>query len=195
VGLWVLDVPLVRLLFGHGEFDPRSTELVVFALHFYALGLISHAIVEISVRVFYALHDTWSPVLVGVAAMALNVLLSLLLVGALQHGGLALANSTATSLEMIVLLALLHRRMQGLELGKLGKSVLRNGIAAAVMALAVVMGVKWLQANPAVSGMASDWLVALGGIVLAVVTYGGVALLLGSNEARWLLGLVLRKRT
>jgi putative peptidoglycan lipid II flippase len=194
VGLWVLDVPLVRLLFEHGEFDPRSTELVVFALQFYALGLISHAIVEIGVRVFYALHDTWTPVLVGVGAMALNVVLSLLWVGALQHGGLALANSVATSLEMLVLLALLHRRMQGLELDKLGKSLLRDGIAAGVMALLVGAAVSWLQANSVVGDGVGVWLVAMGGIALAIITYGAMALLLGSGEARWLLGLILRKR-
>ena len=54
VGLWVLDVPLVQMLFEHGKFDPHSTEMVAFTLHFFALGLLSHAIVEIAVRVFFA---------------------------------------------------------------------------------------------------------------------------------------------
>jgi putative peptidoglycan lipid II flippase len=192
VGLWVLDTPLVRLLFEHGEFDPRSTELVVFALHFYALGLISHAIVEIGVRVFYALHDTWTPVLVGVGAMALNVLLSLLWVGALQHGGLALANSVATSLEMLLLLWLLHRRMGGLEVSVLGASVVRNALAAALMALAVWGGLRGLQ-TMGLDATLTLWLAALGGIALAVVSYGVATLLLGSGEARWLLGLVRRR--
>jgi putative peptidoglycan lipid II flippase len=97
------------------------------------------------VRVFYALHDTWTPVLVGVGAMALNVALSLALVGLLHHGGLALANSTATTLEMITLLTLLNRRMDGLEVGVLGRSVARDVIAAALMALVVWAGVSWVQ--------------------------------------------------
>lgn len=193
VGLWVLDVPLVRMLFEHGKFDPRSTALVVFALHFYALGLISHAIVEIGVRVFYALHDTWTPVLVGVGAMALNVVLSLLLVGTLQHGGLALANSTATTLEMLLLLGLLNRRMGGLQMVALGKSLLRNGVAAGVMALVVWGGVRWLQSFSALDAVVSVWLAALGGMALAVVSYGVAALLLQSAEARWLLQLFLRR--
>ena len=193
VGLWVLDVPLVRMLFEHGKFDPRSTELVVFALHFYALGLVSHAIVEIGVRVFYALHDTWTPVVVGVGAMALNILLSLLLVGTLQHGGLALANSTATTLEMLLLLALLHRRMEGFEAGALGKSLLRNGLAAAVMALIVWGALRWLEGIGGLDEVTGVWLAALGGITLAVVSYGVVTLLLRSAEAQWLLGFALRR--
>lgn len=194
VGLWVLDVPLVRMLFEHGNFDPRSTELVVFALHFYALGLISHAIVEIGVRVFYALHDTWTPVMVGVGAMALNVILSLLLVEMLRHGGLALANSIATTVETLLLLFLLNRRMGGLEAGALLQSLLRNGAAAAVMALVVWGGVRWVQGIGALNEVVGVWLAALGGMALAVASYSAVTLLLGSAEARWLLALVLRRR-
>jgi putative peptidoglycan lipid II flippase len=193
VALWTLDVPLVRMLFEHGEFDPHSTEMVVFALHFYALGLVSHAIVEISVRVFYALHDTWTPVSVGVGAMALNVLLSLWLVRVLQHGGLALANTVATTLEMGLLLAILSRRMAGLDALALGKSVARSGVAAAVMALAVWAGVRWVQSAVGMETMAGVWLAALGGGALAVVSYGVVSLLLGSEEARWLLNLARRR--
>jgi putative peptidoglycan lipid II flippase len=193
VGLWVLDVPLVRVLFEHGEFDPRSTEMVVFALHFYALGLVSHAIVEIAVRVFYALHDTWTPVRVGVGAMALNVLLSIWLVTALQHGGLALANSAATTVEMLLLLALLNRRMQGFEIAALGKSVVRSAIAAALMALVVWAALRW-QGMVGIDPTVRDWVAALGGGVLALATYGASALLLGSTEARWLRDLMLRQR-
>jgi putative peptidoglycan lipid II flippase len=189
VGLWVLDMPLVRMLFEHGKFDPRSTQMVVFALHFYALGLISHAIVEIGVRVFYALHDTWTPVVVGVIAMAFNVLLSFALVGVLQHGGLALANSIATTLEMLSLLALLNRRVGGLQLQTLVTSLARIVIGCAIMALVTWASVRWLQGFAGLG----VWLAALGGIALAVVSYGASTLLLGSIEARWLLALILRR--
>jgi putative peptidoglycan lipid II flippase len=192
-GLWVLATPMVRMLFEHGEFDPRSTGLVVFALHFYALGLIGHAVVEIAERVFYAMHDTWAPVLVGVGAMALNVVLSLVWVGRWQHGGLALANSVATSLEMLWLLALLHRRMGGLELGELGRSLLRNGIASGLMALLVWRASeRWQESSP-LGEVATVWLAALGGIALAAASYGVLALLLRSGEARWLAGVLLRR--
>jgi putative peptidoglycan lipid II flippase len=193
VGLWVLDMPLVRMLFEHGKFDPHSTQMVVFALHFYALGLISHAIVEIGVRVFYALHDTWTPVVVGVIAMAFNVLLSFALVGVLQHGGLALANSIATTLEMLSLLALLNRRVGGLQLQTLVTSLARIVIGCAIMALVTWASVRWLQGFAGLSGMVGVWLAALGGIALAVVSYGASTLLLGSIEARWLLALILRR--
>ena len=110
--LFVLDEPFVELLFQRGRFDAASTQAVAYALRFFALGLVAHAVVEIVVRVFYALHDTATPVVVGVAAVALNILFSLALIGRLSYGGLALANSIATALEMLVLLILLGRKVR-----------------------------------------------------------------------------------
>jgi putative peptidoglycan lipid II flippase len=192
-GLWVLDYAVVRLLFEHGEFGPRSTELVVFALHFYAIGLISHAIVEIGVRVFYALHDTWTPVLVGVGAMALNVLLSLLWVGMLRHGGLALANTVATTLEMLLLLILLHKRLGGMEVGALATSLIRSALAAGIMALVVWAMLRWFASLSGLGVIAGEWLPALGGVVVAVATYGVTSLVVGSTEARWLINVARRR--
>jgi putative peptidoglycan lipid II flippase len=193
VGLWTLGESWVRLLLEHGEFGPESTALVVLALRFYAVGLMGHALVEIGVRVFYALHDTWTPVMVGVGAMALNVLLSLWWVGPLQHSGLALANSVATTLEMFLLLWLLHRRMAGIQARALGPSLLTTAGAAAVMAVGVWLWQGGVSALPGLGPVARVWLAAVGGLGIAALVYGLAALSVGSREARWLFALLLRR--
>jgi len=109
--LFWLREPLVVLLFRRGAFDAAAVALTGYALAFFAPGLIGHVVVEIVARAFYALKDTLTPVLVGVAAMTLNIALSLLLIRPLAHGGLALANSLATLAEMGVLLLFLRRRL------------------------------------------------------------------------------------
>jgi putative peptidoglycan lipid II flippase len=43
--------------------------MVAWALLWYAAGLVGHALVEILSRAFYALHDTRTPVTVGVITM------------------------------------------------------------------------------------------------------------------------------
>src|SRR5690606_9535426 len=121
---------LIEVLLQRGAFSAESTRLVAYALTFYALGLMGHATLEIVVRAFYALHDTWTPVLVGMGAMALNIALGLWWVNSLQHGGLALANSVATTLEALLLLWLLSRRMHGIEGRRLLDSVVRSTLAA-----------------------------------------------------------------
>src|SRR5690606_5217377 len=103
--LILLHKPVVALFFQGGAFTSQSTQMVAWALLWYAAGLVGHCMVEVLSRAFYALHDTRSPVLVGGAAMGLNIALSLAFsawfqrLGWQPHGGLALANSLATALE------------------------------------------------------------------------------------------------
>ncbi|MEZ4635835.1 MAG: murein biosynthesis integral membrane protein MurJ [Caldilineaceae bacterium] len=196
VGLFVLRVPLIQVLLQRGNFDAESTAAVAYALQFYALGLVAHSLVEIVVRVFYALHDTFTPVVIGVGAMILNIVLSVLWIDVLGYGGLALANSVATGVEMAVLLWLLARRVDGFSLSALLGGSLRSAAASAVMGVAVWGWLLWLggQANWA-AWLPVGWVAALGGLLVAVVVYAGAALLLGAEELRTAMSLLNRRLT
>ncbi|HSD84757.1 MAG TPA: murein biosynthesis integral membrane protein MurJ, partial [Anaerolineae bacterium] len=115
VGLLVLSIPIVQLLFERGRFTETSTEFVAAALSAYALGLIGHSGVEILARAFYALHDTRTPVLLGIVSLVINLVLSVALINVLHVTGLALANTTAASLEMVLLIVVIRRRLGGLD--------------------------------------------------------------------------------
>ncbi len=184
--LILLRQPIVSLLLERGAFDSFDVDMTAFALAFFALGLVGHAVVEIAARGFYALKDTLTPVLVGVAAMAANVLLSLLLIRPLAHGGLALANSAATLAEAGVLLWLLRARLGGWDEKRVGRSLVSTLAAAGVMAAIVFallrLGAGWSQSAQAV---------IIGG--LAVVIYAGAAWLFKSPEVKGLRGLVRRR--
>jgi putative peptidoglycan lipid II flippase len=144
VGLILLRYPLVQLLYQRGEFSARSTEMVAWALLWYAAGLVGHALVEILSRAFFALHDTRTPVTVGVITMGGNIVLSLVFsawfarIGWMPHGGLALANSVATGLECIALVILIRRKLNGLEGGYVWQGVGISALGTALMAAAVV---------------------------------------------------------
>jgi putative peptidoglycan lipid II flippase len=138
IGLMVLGEPVIRLFFERNQFTPESTALTAYALVFFAIGLAGHATVEIVDRVFYALHDTRSPVLVAIGAIGLNVVLSLILMRtALNFGGLALANSIAALVEAGVLIRLIHARLPGVDMRGLGTSLVRMLAASLVMGLPV----------------------------------------------------------
>lgn len=196
VGLFILRVPLIGALFQRHSFSAESTQMAAYALQFYALGLTAHAVVEIAVRAFYALHDTLTPVTVGVAAMGLNIALSFWWVHWLGYGGLALANTIATSIEMFVLLWLLRRRMRGIDERELLASLVRNGVAAFGMGVVLWLWLYWLDSGMGfhVYGSTAAWLTTLGGIGLAIISYGAGCLLFKSAELRPALAILLRRR-
>ncbi|MBW7882964.1 MAG: murein biosynthesis integral membrane protein MurJ [Caldilineaceae bacterium] len=192
VVLFVLREPTVSILLERGEFTQRSTDMVTFALQFYLLGLMAHALLEIVVRAFYALHNTMTPVLIGVAAMLLNIGLSILLVRPLSFGGLALANSVATTLEAALLLWLLKRRMAGTDGRAIARTLLRSAVATGITALGLWLWLLWVYGQHALP-LGQDWLAALGGIGLAGVIYVGISYVLRSDELRVALGLIRRR--
>lgn len=144
VGLMVLREPLVVLFFGRGAFDARAVDMTSIALFFYSLGLVGQAAEFILVRGFYSLHDTATPVKLGAVAVLVNLVLSLILIHPLRHGGLALANSLAALTSMVLLVSFLERRLRGLWDRDMWSFLGRAGLAAAVMGAAVYAAVRGL---------------------------------------------------
>lgn len=192
LGLVLLRVPIISMLFERGMFDTQSTDLVAWALLWYGLGLVGHSLLEIVTRAFYAMHDTLTPVLVGVGAMSLNIVLSVGFafafgrIGWYTLGGLALANSLATALEVLVLVLLMRNNLGGMEGRRLRRGLGITLVSGLVMTLILV---SWLELTQGQSA----WLVAIGGVVLGLGSYWGISLLLGSPEARLLPKTLLRR--
>ncbi len=174
-GLILLSHPIVQILYQRGHFDAESTAQTAYALRFYALGLFAFSGLEIVTRAFYALHDTATPVKVGIVAFVLNVVLSLSLIGPLAQGGLALANSLATVVEMLTLLYLLRVRMGGVDGARILVSLVKIVLASAVMSAAILL-LMHLGSNFGVL------LTALGAVTAGVLVFVLVTLLLKSDE-------------
>jgi putative peptidoglycan lipid II flippase len=194
IGLIVLGEPLIRLVFERNQFDASSTIGTASAMVFYALGLAGHATVEIVDRVFYARHDTRTPVLAAVVAVAVNVCASLLLMQtALSYRGLALANSVAALIEASLLIRLISQRMPGLSVGRLGVPALRILAASLVMGLPVA----WLagELDPVLRpyGSPGEALLVVGCVSAGALLYGLVSVVFRSDEVYALLRLVRRR--
>jgi len=173
--------------------------MVAWALLWYSVGLIGHCLVEVLSRAFYALHDTRTPVLVSVGAMSLNIGLSLLLskwfqsLGWMPHGGLALANSLATSLESLILLVLVRGKLKGINGRDILQGTLVSLLASAIMGAAVYGFITLVP-------LSSQVLSLIGGVVIGVIVYASVLWLLRVPEVRrhkrpfWL-GCILKIKT
>ncbi len=192
VGLILLRFPLVQVLYEGGAFDERSTQMVAWALLWYAAGLVGHCLVEVLSRAFYALHDTRTPVIVGVAAMSLNIGLSFAFaawfgrIGWMPHGGLALANSLATALESAVLLVLIRRRLDGLEGRRILQGALAGLLGTGLMGAAILVWMRMVDSGARLLMLAGGLLLGLGvyGLALWALRVPELAAVLQSLRSR-----------
>jgi putative peptidoglycan lipid II flippase len=140
--LIVAGLPIVQTLLERRAFTLESSARTAAALAFYAAGLPAHGAIEILTRSFYALQDTRTPVSVGVAGMALNVVLAYSLAGAggpeQAYLAIAFALSTSAYVETALLWLLLRRRVPAVASPALLASLLRIALAGAGLVAATV---------------------------------------------------------
>lgn len=170
VGLILLGQPLLQVVYQRGAFNAEATIAVNVALRYFALGLVGHVALEVVARTFFALEDTITPLLVAVGAGLCHVLLGLLLMQEMGHGGLALANSVAITVEVIVLMLLLRRRIGGTLLNSALRQIIQVSVRS--LASAVVMGVAVLGVLLLTTSIHAQPLVTLiSGIGIGGITY------------------------
>lgn len=103
VGMAILANPLVSILFERGAFDAHSTQITGWALLLLGLSLLPTIVKDLFTRVFYALDNTWIPVILNVMQVLLYILFSLLLIQRIGFGGVALGWSLASIVGAVAL--------------------------------------------------------------------------------------------
>jgi len=110
----ILRIPIVRLVFGASSFPWTATLLTGKTLAILVVSASASAIMQLIVRGFYSLHDTKTPLLVGLFSALVNTILSVTAVQIFHLGviGLAAAISLTSILETIALFLILNHRLQ-----------------------------------------------------------------------------------
>src|SRR5699024_6641654 len=137
VGLIVLSEPFVRIFFQRGAFDSRATLMTSQALTFYSLGIVGVAIKIMLSRVYYSLQDTKTPMVNGIIAVIINVIMNLILIGPLKHKGLALATSISAILTSLVFIYGLKKRINAIKIKDYAICLIKTTIASIIMGLVV----------------------------------------------------------
>ncbi len=110
MGLIILAEPLVATIFYGGVFTDSDVQMTALALQAFAVGLVGFSYVKILAPAYFAREDTRTPVRIGLIALAVNFVLSVVLAWYLtsigyagSHAGLALAISVAALLNALLL--------------------------------------------------------------------------------------------
>jgi len=181
------------VLLQRGSFDTQMTEKTAWVIIALSLGLLSRAFAWFNFGVFHALVQPWIPVVLGLVEVAINIVLTWVLVGPFGVFGIGLATSLALTVTAVVTTVLLMRRLAYPIAGLLVEPFLKvAGITAAALVVAYVIGKLALVAfDPSGSWWRNVCL--LSGLVpaAAIFFWGGWLLRLG--EISSLLSYVRRR--
>jgi putative peptidoglycan lipid II flippase len=189
IGLIVLRVPIVNLVLQRGEFDYTATIGTAEAVLYYALGLWAFAGVRIVLQAFYSLQDAKTPVKVALLGVGSNILFSLILMGPLKHGGLALASSLAAGLTLFFLTYILRKRLGRIDGRRILRSLWRIFVGSTFMGI-----IGWLMSRDEIwlinGHLIYKMAILGGGILLSLFIYLIVMYLLKSEELSFLLSII-----
>jgi len=141
IGTIALAYPMTSLIYKTGAFDDLSVQRTATALIAYSAGLVQAGLHKLAVTPFYARKDSRTPVIVGTAGVALNLLMNLFFIwvlpSPLKPVGIAIATSISSTLAVAALLVILSRSNFGGTRIFTMASVTRDAVAAIAASVAM----------------------------------------------------------
>ena len=192
IGLMLLRFPIINTLWERGEFSRTATEGTAFALLCYSIGLCGFAGTRVVASAFYSMQDTKTPAKIGIYAIVINIIFSVMLMGPFKHGGLALATSIAAIFNALALIIILKNR-----LGKMGgRKILNSSIKLAIASAG--MGIFIYLFNQAffdpLAPIANRLTVLTGEIISGLSVFYFISLAMKNEELIFLKDLIRRKK-
>lgn len=192
MGLIFLRVPIVQVLFQHGDFTYAATQGTAQAVLYYSLGLWAFAGVRIAVPVFYALQDTRTPVRIAVISLMVNIVMSLILMWPLAHGGLALATALASMTNLSLLIWALRKKIGQIGFSAILQSHLK--VLGAGISVALICGWVSEQGVWLMSGHLFEKIVYVAGaVIFSLIAYFGIHYLIKGEEMKFLVKMIRQR--
>ena len=168
--LAVLGPALCEFLFSYGSSSVADARYIGEAFAAFSLGLVPFVIFQLLLRVFYALHDSRTPAIIGFLTMIATVIGNLIVAAILPPGqvvvGMAFVYGVSYVFSAAVAWRLLSRRVGGLDGRVVTRSLVRMHVATIPpLVLAFAVGA------------------AVGAVVHPGPVYGFITVLIGGGGA------------
>jgi putative peptidoglycan lipid II flippase len=178
-GLALVPEALTRLLFQHGEFTADHTARTAAVLVPYSAGVWAYCGIPVLYRGFYAVGERRIPVILGLAAVALDLTLNMTLIWPLAERGLAASTAISASIQVICLALLIQKRVGRLDWRRLAVTGGKTLLATAAMSAVCLIALRYV---PSGTGSRRAAVALVVPVLLALVTYFTAAYLLGIKE-------------
>ncbi|MDA8441617.1 MAG: murein biosynthesis integral membrane protein MurJ [Peptococcaceae bacterium] len=190
--MMVLAKPLIGVVFQHGLFTYKDTLATVPSLVFFAFGIVEQSASVVLPRTFYALQDTWTPVLLSGITLVVNIVLMNLLVKPFAQGGLALAISISGIVNMLLLLYFLRRKIGLIDGRRIVTSLSKILLASVLMGGTVWLVYRLTSIFAGVNFLGSLINLVIGSLVGALV-FLVLAVILRMPELKFVLQIARRR--
>jgi murein biosynthesis integral membrane protein MurJ len=132
--LAVLGPPLCEFLFGHGSTSVPDARYIGEAFAAFSLGLVPFVIFQLLLRVFYALHDSRTPAMIGFLTMIVTVIGNVIVAAILPAGqvvvGMAFVYGASYVFSAMIAWRQLNKRVGSLDGRVITRSLVRMHVAA-----------------------------------------------------------------
>jgi len=171
--LAVLGPSLGQVFFGHEASTPQEGRYVGVVFAVFCLGLLPYMIFQLQLRVFYSLHDSRTPAMIGLVTMFVNIVANLIALATLSKGdlvaGLGVGFGLANLVGLLLAWRILRIRLRGLDGYRIGRTLVRMHAATLPAALLAVL-VALVSSDPYVD------VIIGGGLAMVVYLVFGRAL-------------------
>ncbi|WP_175548588.1 murein biosynthesis integral membrane protein MurJ [Dethiosulfatibacter aminovorans] len=137
VGLMTLNREIIDVVYSRGAFNAEDARMTSSALFYYSIGMAGTGMGMFINKVYYAYHDSKTTMKTGMAAVALNIVLNLVLVRYMAHNGLALATSIVALFNTSLKFWLLRKKNLEIEYKRILSIILKSLASSAAMAATV----------------------------------------------------------
>ncbi len=143
--VYILRVPVIRVLFQRGSFSEADTAITAGILGFTVFGIVGITYREILNRAFYSLKDTKTPMINGIIAITLNIILNLSLVRAMGINGLALGTAISSFISAGMLFLRLNNKIGGIKQGVISDCFIKPLFASMIMGAVILLSDSFLK--------------------------------------------------
>jgi len=141
--LAVLGPKLGEIFFGHGASRGAAANYVGVVFAVFCLGLVPYMIFQLQLRVFYSVHDSKTPALIGLATMVVNIVANLIALSVLPKSelvaGLGAGFGVANLVGLVITWRILSTRLRGLDGYRIGRTLVRMYAATLPAALLAIL--------------------------------------------------------
>ena len=147
IGLMLVATPTVRLLFQHGQTTAHDATLIASDTIIYSSAIWAYSMLQVINRAYYAIHDTMTPLIASVINIVANLVVEIPLLWWLGEPAMAVGTAVSFSVQAIVMLWMLDRKVSGMGLRMLVRPALKI-VAATIVMLLIDMALTRLPIYP-----------------------------------------------